>query len=100
MRYEIPTFPRAHAFTVALGESNYRFRIHWCDTSEGGWLFDLSDADGNALIASAPLLPGADLLAQHKHLGIPGTLRIVTPGDLPAAYADLGVTAKLIFEAT
>lgn len=99
MLYEIPLIPQAQAFTIALGSQVYGFRIHWCDTTEGGWVLDLLDSSSNVLIASLPLLPNADLLAQHKHLGVEGTLTLVAPGDLPAGYADLGATARLIFEA-
>lgn len=48
-------------------------------------------------MAGIPLVTGADLLAQYKHLSIGGQLFVQTDGDPEAVptYASLGATAGL-----
>lgn len=98
--YEIPLRPEAQRFTIAINGAVYGLRLIYADIEEGGWLLDIADADGNPLVASIPLVTGADLLEPYAHLGIGAKLYIVTDGApyLPPSYAALGATSRLYVE--
>lgn len=70
--YEIPLVAGNQTFTVSLGEIEYRMRLVYRDAIDGGWVLDISDEEGAAILLGLPLVTGADLLAQHRHLGIGG----------------------------
>lgn len=98
--YEIPLSAQPQTFTIDLNSITYTLRLIYLAVDQGGWLLDISDADGNAIVCGIPLVTGADLLAQYEYLGIGGKLYCTTDGD-PAAtptYANLDTTAHLYFE--
>lgn len=96
--YEIPLSTGNQSFTVALGGSDYRLTLVYRDADDGAaWLLDIADTSGTVIVSGIPLVTGADLLAQYKHLGIGGQLFVQTDGDPEAVptYASLGATAGL-----
>lgn len=97
--YEIPLRPGPQILSVQLGAENYILRLLFAAAVDGGWMMDILDASGTALIAGLPMVTGADLLAQHKHLGVPGALYVATDGDpdAPLTFDTLGTTGRLYF---
>lgn len=95
--WEIPLkVGQPQALTITLGSDTYGLTVKWFDLA-GVWVVDIADVDGNVLVAGIPLVTGADLLAQYRHLGFTGGLWVGTDGD-PAAlptFANLGDTAHL-----
>ena len=97
--YEIPLRTGHQSMSIRLGDETYQLRLLYADAVNGGWVLDISDASGVALISGLPLVAGADLLAQHKHLGIAGALYAATEGDVgtPPDFESLGRAGKLYF---
>lgn len=93
--YEIPLSPGAQEVTVPLGGVAYRLRTWWRDGNTPAWMLDISTEQGVPLVRGIPLLPGADLLEQHAHLGIPGSLGVIADGA--PTYNSLGTSTKLYF---
>ena len=85
---------------ISLGDATYNLRFFYADTDEGGWMMDMSDDSGNAIVCGIPLVTGADLLEQYEYLGIGGALYVRTDGDPGAvpAFGNLGTTAHLYWE--
>ncbi len=95
---EIPLSPEAQKFAIALAGITYRMRLTYNTAAEGSWILDIGTADGALLIAGLPLVTGIDLLEQHAHLGLGGSLYAVTNDDTDApTYPGLGVTSHLYF---
>jgi hypothetical protein len=109
--YEIPLSPEPQRFSIALGGRTRRLRLGW-NAAEAAWLLDIAVAarrqgrladsdssdneeDDTPLLAGIPLVAGADLLAQHAHMGLGGELWV--EGELPPGVSSLGVESKLIF---
>ncbi len=100
--YKIPLQQGAQEFWVALPNGSFRFRLIYAVAPGGGWLLDVADANENWLVRGIPLVTGADLLAQHRHLGIlDAPLYVATDADIsaPPTFDSLGVTSHLYFEA-
>lgn len=99
--YEIPLVAGAQTFLVSLGGTEYRFTVTYLDVELGGYVLSIADTDGSAIVSSIPLVTGADLLAQHQHLNIGGSGRLIlqTDGDDTAVptYEGLGTTSRLYF---
>lgn len=98
--YEIPvTGGGNQSFTVDLGGTTYQLALNWRAARDAGWVLDIANSDGTALVNGIPLLPGIDLLGSYKHLviGGGGTLYVTTDGDpqSPPTFANLGQTAHL-----
>jgi hypothetical protein len=95
---EIPLQPQPQRFTISLANVFYGFYVQWREKAQQ-WIMDISDRDGNLLIAGVPLLPGADLLAQYQYLGIDGELWVASDGvpDISPTYSNLGVGSHLYF---
>ncbi len=68
----IPLLPRGQRFTISLDGTTYNVRVTWNDAEEGGYTLDLGDETGAIIVAGIPLVTGADLLAQYRHLGFSG----------------------------
>lgn len=91
----IPLEAGAQSLSVPLGGTSYRMRIWWRESVTPCWMLDLSTDAGVSLVSGVPLLPGADLLAQHQHLGIAGALYVLADADI--TYDSLGVSTRLYF---
>lgn len=95
----IPLVPYAQILTLTLADTVYSLRLTFNTQGEGGWILDIADANRAVLLAGLPLVTGADLLAQHRHIGIGGALFVTTDrntGDVPT-YDGLGTTSQLTF---
>jgi len=97
--FEIPTSPQAQTLRINLGGTFYRLTLKWADVIEGGWVLDIDDDSNAPIINGIPLVTGADLLAQYKHLGILGSLIVQTDHapDATPTYGNLGVTSHLYY---
>lgn len=91
----IPLEAGAQTLSVPLGGVTYRMRIWWRESVTPCWMLDLSTDDGVALVSGLPMLPGADLLAQHKHLGVAGVLYVLADDEI--TYDSLGNSTRLYF---
>lgn len=97
--YEIPLSPNPQTFTVALAGKSYQLTVQYRAAIMGGWVLDIADTAGTPLVQGIPLVTGADLLAQHKHLGIGGELRVQTdnaPDEVPT-FGNLGQASHVFF---
>lgn len=97
---QFPIVPsQAQRFKLDLGATTYNFRLTYNDASDGGWILDIGDENGGALLAGIPLVSGVDLLAQYQYLGFGGSLVVTTDrgaGEVPT-FDGLGVTSHLFF---
>lgn len=94
-QYEIPLTAQAQRFAVDILGRTCTVRVQYAVADQGGWFLDITDESGTDLVCGVPLVSGVDLLAQHRHLGLGVKLWMTaTP-----TYAELGASAKLIFEA-
>lgn len=91
----IPLEAGAQTLSVPLGGVTYRMRIWWRESVTPCWMLDLSTVDDVALVSGLPMLPGADLLAQHKHLGVAGVLYVLADDEI--TYDSLGNSTRLYF---
>lgn len=100
--YEVPLSAANQRFTIQLGQVDYTFALTYRDVPEGGWVLDIADSAGAPIVAGIPLVTGADLLAQYAHLGIGGSLYVITdadPGAIPT-FTNLGSASRLYFVGT
>ena len=97
--YEIPLSAEAQTFRIQLAGVTYRMTLRWTAASEGGWVLDISDSTDVPVVQGIPLITGADLLAQYRHLGFSGSLVVQTDydPDTTPTYANLGSTSHLYF---
>ncbi|MDQ0507423.1 phage baseplate plug family protein [Xanthobacter agilis] len=96
--YEIPITPASNqTFSVVLNDVAYQLTLQWRAATDAGWVLDIADESGTALVCGIPLVTGIDLLGQHQHLGIGGSLYVATDGDQDAAptFDSLGDTSHL-----
>jgi hypothetical protein len=86
--------------SVQLGGVSYQLTLMYRnDPYGGGWVLDIADAMGNALLQGVPLVTGADLLAQYHHLGFKGALFVQTisnPDAVPT-FANLGGDGQIFW---
>jgi hypothetical protein len=96
----IPLVAQNQSFQISIAGVNYMLTVYWNDSAMGGWMFNLADADTDTpLIAGAPFITGANLLAGLEYLGIGGSLVVYTNGDATAvpSYTNLGTESNLYF---
>jgi hypothetical protein len=98
MQYIIPLTAESQTFSIVLNGTEYRMTVRWSDVPEGGWLLDLADIDGQALIKGIPMVCGVDLLAPYTNLGIGGMLWMYSTDDTDPDFDGLGSKTELIFE--
>lgn len=102
--YEVPLNGKSERFTVNLPEGiTLTAAAVWRNRGGGGWMLDLGLPDGTPLVTSIPLVGGIDLLASFRHLGIPGSLFIMSDGPDPMAdptYDGLGTDSRLFYVPT
>lgn len=99
----IPTRPTPENFTITLGSVDYGVRTRW-NRMANCWVMDFLDQAGAEVLTGVPLVTGADLFEQFKHLGLgaAGELRAGHTGSdhdarTPPAFDNFGITAKLFF---
>lgn len=94
---EIPLSPDNQQFRILLGDTTYTLRVIWRDSA--GWVMDVMDSGGTAILSGVPLVTGANLLAQYPQLGISGALMVATDVGAPAdpTKTNLGTYSHLIF---
>ena len=97
--FEVPLSPAAQRFPITLSGTTYALTLAWRNAGGAGWVLDIADAGGQPILRGVPLVAGADLLAQHRHLGIPGRLYVQTDGDpdAPPAFGNLGLASHLYY---
>ena len=95
--YEIPFQPTNQNIRISILNVTYIIRTYYCDIANGGWVIDISDASGNAILQGIPLVTGADLLGQYEYLGLGFGLMFASDGDINAVsgFSDLGVSGHL-----
>lgn len=94
--FEIPTQAGNQTFQIALGTTTYTLTITWRDPF--GYVLDIADALGNALITGLAMVTGTDLLSQYGYMLFGGTLTVVSDGpdpDVLPTYANLGTGSHL-----
>lgn len=94
---EIPLTPTPQQFAIQLAGVQYQMALIWRDAA--GWVLDIANNDRTPLIQGIPLVAGADLLAQYRHLGIGGALFIVSDPNVlsPPTQANLGIESHVYF---
>ena len=84
-------------FSIQLGGVTYQMTLLYRNDPSGGWTVDIADSSGNPIVQGIPLVTGADLLAQYKHLGFGGALFVKTTADPDAVptFESLGADGQL-----
>ncbi|WP_288074679.1 hypothetical protein [Pseudomonas sp.] len=95
--YEIPLTAESQRFRITLSGVEYQLAIQWRNAAEAGWVLDIADSSGAAIVKGIPLVTGCDLLEQYRHLGLTGTLWVQTTSDPDAVptFDNLGDGAHL-----
>ncbi|WP_213993455.1 hypothetical protein [Sodalis sp. dw_96] len=94
---EIPLTADNQTFFIKLAGTLYKMTLLWRDSA--GWILDIADSAGNALIQGIPLVINVDLLAQYAYLGFNGQLMVMLDDDdqlLPTS-TDLGNSSHVYF---
>ncbi len=97
---EIPLTADNQYFFIRLGDSQYKLTLLWRDSA--GWILDIGDSSGSALIQGIPLVINVDLLAQYAYLGLNGQLLVMLDADnedVPTA-TNLGSGSHVYFITT
>lgn len=98
--FEVPLSGIPETFSLALNGTTYQLTVQWRANGLGGWILDIADVSGNAIISGIPLVTGTDLLAQHKHLSIAGGSALyvtdTTGGDETPTFNNLGSDTHLV----
>ena len=99
--YEIPLSPVAQRFPILLNGMRLHITMAWRNVGGAGWVIDLHDMADAPIVQGIPLVTGADLLAQFKHLGIPGGIFASTDGDMDAVptFTNIGIDSHVWFMA-
>lgn len=66
---------------VQLSGTTYDLTFRYRDATDGGWILDIADLAGNAVINGIPLVTGCNLLDQYRHLFLGGGLYVQTTSD-------------------
>ena len=95
--FEIPLSAAPQTFPITLSGIDYRCTLQYRNANEGGWVLDIADNQGNAIVEGIPLVTGVDLLAAYKHLGFTGRLWVQTTNDPDAVptFENLGTDSHL-----
>ena len=97
--FRIPLINEPQVFEIDLSERAYTIVCRW-NPEMPAWQMCWRDAvTGQPLLTCLPLVTGVDLLAQYKHLGIPGRLFCYTEGDAeaPPTLDNLGIEGQLYY---
>ena len=96
--FTVPLIATPQRFAITLGGVSLVIVNKWNESA--GWLLDFyDDLTDELLVMSLPLVTGVDLLGQLGYVGIPGSLYVLTDGDLDAVPTEtnLGVQSNLIY---
>ncbi|MBR8471931.1 MULTISPECIES: phage baseplate plug family protein [Burkholderia] len=96
---EIPLTPDPQTFTMTLSGIDYQMTVQYREAGGTGWILDVADASGNALVSGIPLVTGTDLLGQYAYLGFGGRLWVqgaASPDDVPT-FDDLGIGSHVFW---
>ncbi|MCX5516239.1 hypothetical protein C3941_19810 [Kaistia algarum] len=98
--YEVPLSATPQVFSITLGSTQYRLRLAYLDTIEGGWILDIADTNDNSILAGIPLVTGRDLLEAYAYLALGGELWVQTDADVDAVptFDNLGAAGNLYFQ--
>jgi hypothetical protein len=93
--FEIPLNGQPQRLQITIANVVYQLTVQWRNSA--GWVLDIAKQDGSPIIQGLPLITGADLLAQHRYLGIGGSLVVSTDADPDAVptYTNLGTASHL-----
>ncbi len=81
----IPVAPGGQRFVISLDDTSYNVRVT-CERRGGRLRHRLRRHHGRHHCCGHPVVTGADLLEQYRHLGFTGALFVVTDrdtGDVP-----------------
>lgn len=94
---EIPLTADNQQFRVQLANTTYTLKIIWRDVA--GWILDVADSGGVALLTGVPLVPEVNLLEQFPELGVNGTFVTVCDNGSPEypTKTNLGTYSHLVF---
>ncbi|WP_374755074.1 MULTISPECIES: phage baseplate plug family protein [Burkholderia] len=93
--YEIPLVAEAQKLKISLSGAVCQLTLVY--RGPAGWVVDIGNDSGTPIVSGIPLVTGADLLAQYRHLGIDGRLWVqgdAHPDDIPT-FGDLGIGSKV-----
>jgi hypothetical protein len=98
--YEIPLVAAPQRRTVSLAGVTYSLVVAW-NAATGGYVLDIADSDGAAILSALPLVTGVDLLAPYAYLGLGGALYVQTDHDpdVVPAFDTLGAASRLYWVA-
>lgn len=96
--FEIPLNPYPERFNITLGAQDLVLQTSWSEINKT-WSLTIRRPDESTVLAGLPLIPGVDLLAQHQHLGLGGSLyaKVDHSNHEVPGFADLGTTGHLYF---
>ena len=98
--FQIPLTNTPQQFQINLAGVDYIMVNKWNDSTDGGWVLDISDALTNTPLAfNIPLVTGCNLLSGLEYLGINGILFVSSDTDLFAVPTlnNLGIESFLYF---
>lgn len=90
-------------FQVVLGGVLYNMTLMYRDCEDlGGWVLDIADSGGNALVNGIPLVTGIDLLESYPDMDFGGSLVVSTQSDPDAVptFDNLGGDGQLYWVTT
>lgn len=97
--YEVPLTAASQTFRISLAGVTYQLTVIWRDAANAGWVLDIADDNGAAIVQGIPLVTGADLLEQYAYLNFGGQLQVQTDHDVDAVplFDNLGSSSHLYF---
>lgn len=95
--FKMPLRNVPQRFGIHLLEQDYFMETSWNDMGQN-WEISLFNESKEPVITDIPLVSGADLLRQHKHL-LPAIMVCYTQGDSNAVptFENLGKDSNLYF---
>jgi hypothetical protein len=95
--FGIPLQAQPQTFTITLSGVVYTLTAQY--RPGVGWVLDIEDNQGNAIVQGIPLVTGANLLAQYAYLGFVGGLWVqtLTDPDAVPTFENLGSDGLLYY---
>lgn len=94
---EIPLkIGQPQTLSITINNVTYNLSLKWFEQATL-WVLDIADNLNNLIVAGVPLITGADLLGQYKHLGFDFGLWCSTDGvpDAAPTFTTLGDNSHL-----